>query len=89
MSHAAMTPDLFGREPDKPRGKHYVEPRGYAAQPGTGPAGETCGTCQHARRIVMGKTFHKCALAKAKWTHGRKTDVLAGSPACSKWEERE
>lgn len=85
----ATTPDLFGREPDKPRGKHYVEPRGYAAPPGTGPAGETCGTCQHARRIVMGKTFHKCALAKAKWTHGRKTDVLAGSPACSKWEERE
>ena len=83
------TPDRFGGEPAKPRGKHYVEPRGYAAPPGTGPAGETCDTCEHVRRIVMGKAFHKCALAKEKWTHGRKTDVLARSPACSKWEERE
>lgn len=33
MSRVATTPDLFGGEPDKPRGKHYVEPRGYAAPP--------------------------------------------------------
>lgn len=31
----------------KARGKHYVAPRGGADRPGTGPAGETCGTCQH------------------------------------------
>lgn len=26
-------------------GKNYVRPAGYAAMPGTGPEGETCGSC--------------------------------------------
>jgi hypothetical protein len=67
----------------KVRGKHYVQQRGYAAPPGTGPAGQTCGTCEH---IVRGAKYRKCELIRAKWTHGPGTDILARSAACNKWE---
>lgn len=70
------------------RGKHYVQPRGYFAPPGTGPAGETCRTCKH--RVVSGtgsgKTFPKCGLNRAKWTSGRGSDILVSAPACRVWE---
>lgn len=66
----------------KKRSKHYVQQRGYAAPPGTGPAGETCGSCEH---IVRGRKYRKCELIRAKWTHGPGTDILARAPACSKW----
>ena len=72
----------------KPRGKHYVEPRGYAAPPGTGPAGETCGTCQY--RTYAGNTqgsYPKCALRYGTWTGGRATDILVHAAACEKWEK--
>lgn len=96
-----MTKDLFGQEtPDRyvfrdgkvgrrgPRGgKHYVQPRGYAAPPGTGPAGETCKTCVHHVGIQMSRTYHKCALTKACWTGGAGTDIRVRSPACKKWEK--
>jgi hypothetical protein len=62
------------------RGKHYVQQRGYAAPPGTGPVGETCGKCKH---IVVWAKFRKCGLTRAKWTSGPKTDILSRSPACS------
>lgn len=65
------------------RGKHYIEPSGYVAKPGSGPAGETCGSCQHV--VGRGSRFLKCNLARAKWTHTRRTDILARAPACSKW----
>lgn len=68
----------------KPRGKHYIEPRGYAATPGTGPKGETCGSCKH---ITPGRRWHKCELARHKWTGSRGTDVLVRAPACAKWEK--
>lgn len=72
----------------KKRGKHYVEPRGYADMPGTGPEGETCKTCAHIARTATrsGKVFRKCGLNKGNWTHGPGSDIRAGAPACSKWE---
>jgi hypothetical protein len=62
--------------------------RGYAAQPGTGPAGETCKTCRHACRTNEqgSKQYWKCGLRRSDWTGGYGTDILARSPACSKWE---
>jgi hypothetical protein len=65
------------------RGKHYVQPRGYFYHPGTGPEGETCGSCKH---ISPGRRWHKCGLNRARWTHGRGSDILARSPACKYWE---
>lgn len=66
------------------RGKHYVEPRGYADHPGTGPVNETCGTCLH--RIKF-RRWNKCKLASWKWTGGRASDILAKAPACRLWEK--
>lgn len=61
-------------------------PGGYADRPGTGPEGESCGTCANCRaKRGASKTFYKCVLMLASWTGSRGTDVLLRSPACSKW----
>jgi hypothetical protein len=79
--------DLFGdpiREPPPTRrGFGSTRKCGYAALPGTGPEGQTCRQCAHY--CITGsnrKTFPKCGLMRAKWTHGAGTDIKAGSPAC-------
>jgi hypothetical protein len=63
-----------------------VKKRGHAARPGTGPEGETCGTCKHLVRRQMAKTYMKCGLTMAKWTGGAGSDIRHKDPACSKWE---
>ena len=70
--------------PVKPRGKHYVQPRGYAYMPGTGPAGETCGTCKHIHRY---RRWAKCGAYRGLVTHGRGTDILVRAKACKYWEK--
>jgi hypothetical protein len=64
--------------------------KGYAATPGTGPAGETCKTCLHythgRNSDGRGKKFPKCGLMRPIWTHGPGTDIKASSPACAKFE---
>lgn len=73
----------------KARGKHYVQPRGGADRPGTGPKGETCGSCEHMVRTGGGHDrYPKCLLTRAAWTHGPRTDVRVRWPACSKWEAK-
>lgn len=92
---AAM--DIPTREPlvleanPKVRGKHYVEPRGYAARPGTGPEGKTCRDCGNYVRLESGsgKSFPKCGLAERRWTSGRGSDILAKAPACSMFKSAE
>ena len=64
------------------RSRHYIQQRVYAAPPGTGPSGETCGSCEH---IWRSEKYRKCNLMRACWTSGPRTDILARSPACSKW----
>lgn len=56
---------------------------GYAWQIGSGPKGETCKTCKHATRFGR---YSKCSVVKARWSHGRKTDILLKAPACKFWE---
>lgn len=58
----------------------------HAAPPGTGPAGETCGSCANLCRKRMSKVYLKCWLTEKLWTGGGGTDVRARDPACSKWE---
>lgn len=95
-----MTKDLFGveiKERFGPDGKPYQvgqsgkrrspTPRGYGGKPGTGPAGETCGSCKHCYRKKLAKTYLKCEKA-AFWTGGRGTDILARTAACNKWEKK-
>lgn len=84
--------DMFGNEVTiaearamlKKRG--VTRPNGYAAPPGTGPAGETCKTCRHIYRNQMSKTYLKCELNRAAWTGGAGSDIRASAPACRKWE---
>ena len=59
---------------------------GHAWAPGTGPEGETCGSCKHLVRKHMAKTYLKCGLMRGQWTGGGGTDVRARDPACKKWE---
>lgn len=60
----------------------------YADVPGTGPKGETCGSCKHLFRNELARTYLKCGLCRQWWTGGASTDVLSRAPACSKWEAR-
>jgi hypothetical protein len=64
------------------RSKTYVQPRGYAYFPGTGPEGETCGSCQH---ISKGRRWSKCKLRRHTWSNGRGTDILVRAAACKFW----
>ena len=71
--------------------KPHLSPRkkrtGHAAVPGTGPAGETCGTCDAYRSVRGGaRAFPKCALMRAKWTAGPGSDIRKSDPACQRWE---
>lgn len=80
---------IFGEEiKDDPK-KKTGQANGYAWTPGTGPKGETCGTCLHLDGQSRGRTFYKCGLMRKDWTHGRGTDILKRSPACRFWEEKE
>jgi hypothetical protein len=74
--------DLFGEpvQPPRPRG-------GYAAAPGSGPEGKTCGDCTHYRSVDGGsRSYPKCDLMRAHWTRGPGSDIKAGSPACRLFE---
>lgn len=63
------------------------KPNGYAAAPGTGPSGESCGTCMHCRqRTARGKHFYKCARMAAAWGRDRASDIVLKSPACRHFE---
>jgi hypothetical protein len=86
-----MMKDMFGNtvtveEARAMSKRKSPKPNGYAAQPGTGPAGETCGTCKHIYRNRLAKTYLKCNLMSAHWTGGGATDIKARAPACRRWE---
>jgi hypothetical protein len=59
---------------------------GHAMAPGTGPEGEICKTCLHRTGIQFSRIAYKCELAKAKWGHGRRTDIRLKDLACGRWE---
>ena len=53
------------------------------APPGTGPAGEVCGSCDSFWSATGVAT--KCVLAASSWTMTPETDVGRNTPACSRW----
>lgn len=63
---------------------------GYPAEPGTGPKGETCGTCDnlHSKEMYSGRVFYKCKILTPKWTGGAGTDVKLRSASCSYWKPK-
>ncbi len=84
--------DLFGIEVSDEWPSLLTKPkvdRAHAAAPGTGPEGETCGTCDHLWRRVLSKTYMKCCLMKDNWTGGPGSDIRCKDLACSFWKEKE
>jgi hypothetical protein len=91
MTNSHLTPDFMTLPPQSERSQSVAKAQRYqgglyAAQPGTGPIGQTCRTCKHIYRKEMGKTYLKCGLTRRWWTGGGGTDIKASAPACSKWE---
>ena len=78
--------DLFGEVPKSKR--KGTKPNGYAWRPGTGPKGETCGSCEHCvKRAFTAGSYFKCKLNEVAWGHTRRTDILFRSAACKYWEK--
>jgi len=70
-----------------PELKKKGQAKGWAAPPGSGPTGETCGTCAHAyANHGHRKTFWKCELVRA--TLGPGTDIRLKWAACHRWEAK-
>jgi hypothetical protein len=84
-----MTTNLFNWDmPMQPPAKaKRGQPKGNAAPIGSGPAGETCGSCQNCYRVEFSKVYWKCRLVKA--TRGPGTDIRRKWAACSRWEKPE
>ena len=61
--------------------------KAHPYRPGTGPAGQTCGTCSKCSRISYhNKTYRKCHVLMKHWTHGPGTDIRKKDLACKSWE---
>lgn len=58
---------------------------------GSGPAGETCGTCVYCVQSPTARrpSTLKCSVVQDWWTHGAGTDIRARWAACSHWEQRD
>ena len=85
---AAMraAPVKFSGTKESRKGKDPI-PAGHVAPPGSGPEGETCGSCEHVCPVRLArKTVYKCGKAKHRWTGGRATDIRLKDAACVAWE---
>ncbi|WP_431281635.1 hypothetical protein ACQW02_19815 [Humitalea sp. 24SJ18S-53] len=59
---------------------------GHASLPGTGPAGQSCGTCAHLVRVSGNRRDHaKCGHRAGKNTRSATTDIRLSHPACRCW----
>lgn len=71
------------------RRRAYEIPKGHAWTPGSGPAGETCGTCRHRRFFKQSRAWYKCAKNESAWSHARHTDIRLRDAACKFWQAEE
>ena len=62
--------------------------RAHPYPPGSGPPGQTCGTCAKLCARKFSKTYFKCHVLMRFWTAGLGTDVRKKDPACLCWEPR-
>lgn len=75
----------------KPRQHTELPGDGYAASPGSGPKGETCGSCGRCKKVRFereGRTagWNKCGLVKRAFS--KSTDIRLDAPACLHWLAR-
>ena len=59
--------------------QYAPERRGHAARPGTGPRGESCGSCEH---IKLAGPLPLCGKERLNQALG----ILAVDPACHRWK---
>lgn len=84
ISHVISQRTLFGESP------RLVHRPAMAAPEGSGPAGETCGTCRHCTRVGHHDyTYFKCGLMQAYWTHGAGSDIRKKWAACREFEPKQ
>jgi hypothetical protein len=58
---------------------------GYRGYPGTGPDGETCGSCAHLRvQSATSRRYYKCGIGNI--TRGPGTDIRLKTLACEFWK---
>lgn len=78
--------DLFGVEVS-PLARRQIRraDKAHADAPGTGPQGETCGSCGHLVERQFSRSYYKCVLQRQLWTGGLGTDVRLKDRSCSKW----
>lgn len=82
-------PTLFDL-PTARRRRRRGEPNGFASPPGSGPKGESCGTCRHYCSVQGGaRAYPKCGLLRHRWTNGPGTDIRKSAPACRHWQKEE
>lgn len=65
--------------------QHSTPTPGHAARSGSGPSGETCGTCAHLFRYSFGIPHIKCGLL---WPRKVRPDIRYEDAACRKWQQR-
>jgi hypothetical protein len=56
--------------------------------PGSGPKGETCGSCAKLVVKACNKNYFKCHVMRAQWSGGHSTDIRKKDAACLAWEPR-
>lgn len=61
--------------------------KGYAAAPGSGPAGETCRSCRHIGGVRGNEYSSQCRIAK-RGSFGIAIFISPTSPACNRWDAR-
>lgn len=87
MNRVPPDRDLFGEPVRDPVRRNWGA---YPYKPGSGPAGERCGTCANchlaARRNPKARHY-KCALVVP--TFGPGTDIRLKTPACRAWRAKE
>lgn len=59
----------------------FAPKRGYAQPPGTGPIGETCRSCRHARWASDERTVWSCDLVR-EWTP---LPIDLTTASCGRW----
>ena len=60
-----MADDQIALLPEHVLGRKHVPKRGHAARPGSGPEGQTCGTCRHRVSVDGGARWYtKCGLTR-------------------------
>lgn len=76
--------DLFGEPVRDPVRMNWGA---YPYKPGSGPASETCRTCDNCRATgYRSRTYYKCALVVP--TAGPGTDIRLKTPACRAWRAK-